>query len=642
MIKNRHSEVYDIETIASIFSYVGLNIDTEEIVKFVLHKDKFELIDFIQHLKTLKGQIGFNNLSFDYPIIHFIIKNHNEWLWSLEENKLSRQDIISLIYQEAQRIINNQNTEGFFSSIRDKDVLIPQLDLFKVWHYNNKARMTSLKALEISMNYPNVLDMPIEHTEANVNLNQIDEILEYNINDVLATYEFYKRSLDKISLRKQIKFKYGLSCINYSDSKIGESLLLELYSKQTKTNPWEIKKLRSNRPVINIKEILFDYIKFNSKEFNKILDFFNELVVRNGKTKDLFQENVIYKGFQYDYGVGGIHGCIESGVYSSDKDYVIIDADVASLYPSIAIKNKLYIDHLGETFIDLYDKDIVKERIAAKRAKNMAISDALKLSANSVYGKSNEATSFLYDPKYTMSTTINGQLLLSMLAEMLVDNLSNIIVLQINTDGITVKIHRSQVLIYYMICDLWQSITNLELEYVDYSKMIIRDVNNYIAVKLDGKAKYKGAFEIDKVVGNEPAYHKDNSFRIIPIALSDYFIKQIPIEETIFNHKNIYDFCGRQKFGRDSYGEIHSIINNQVVIDKQQKNVRYYISKSGKVFIKQYTKGTSEIINKGFQVEIFNKFVEKDFDDYKIDYSFYIKECKKIIDILEPKQMALF
>lgn len=634
---NRNTEVYDLETLKSCFTYTGFNIDTNEVIQFVLHKDRFELIELIKHLKTLKGQIGFNNINFDYPIIHYILNNYKKWI---SNSDFTNRLIVELIYQEAQRLINNQNQEGFFSSVRDKDVLIKQLDLFKVWHYNNKARSTSLKALEISMNYPNVMDMPISHTEGNIILEQIDSILEYNLNDVLATYEFYKKSLDKIALRKQIQSKYNIPCINYSDSKIGESLLLELYSKQTNSNPWDIKKMRSYRSSINFNDIVFDYIKFESKEFNDLLDYFKSLSITS--TKGAFAKSVVYKGFQYDYGTGGIHGCIESGVYESDDNYIIIDADVASLYPNVAIKNRLYIEHLGETFIDLYDKDIVQERIRAKKAGEMSISDALKLSANSVYGKSNDENSFLYDPKYTMATTINGQLLLTMLAEMIVSTIDGVTVLQINTDGITIKIPKFYETLYYNICKDWENITNLELEYVYYSKMIIRDVNNYMAISDKGKLKYKGAFEIDKVVGNEPAYHKDNSFRIVPIAISEYFVNNIPIEETIYNHKDIYDFCGRQKFGRDSYGEIHYLKDNKIVVEKQQKNVRYYISKSKKVFIKNYIKGSSEMINKGYEVEIFNKYIEKDIKEYNINYSFYIKEANKIIDVLLPKQVNLF
>ena len=479
-------EIYDLETLASCFTYTGYDINTNKVNQFVLHRDKFELLELVQHLKSLRGQIGFNNEDFDYPIEHYILKNWKKWLANYRENE---SKIINIIYDESQRLINNQNKEGFFPSINKKDVIIPQLDLFRIWHYNNKARMTSLKALEISMNYPNVMDMPIDHSNKNVSLEDVKMILDYNLNDVLATYEFYKKSKDKIDLRKSIKSKYGLNCINYSDSKIGEALLLKLYCDELNLNPYDIKKLRTERSCIYVKEIIFDYIDFKSKEFNELLEYFKGIEIK--QTKNAFKKSVLYKGFQYDYGTGGIHGCIKSGVYTSNEEYILIDADVASLYPNVAIKNRLFVEHLGETFIDLYDKDIVQERIRAKKAGEMSISDALKLSANSVYGKSNDKYSFLYDPQYTMATTINGQLLLTMLSESLVDNIRNITMIQANTDGITVRIPRSEQDLYYRLCKEWELKTNLELEYVEYSKMIIRDVNNYSAVTTKGKTKYK-------------------------------------------------------------------------------------------------------------------------------------------------------
>lgn len=624
--------VYDIETLKGCFTYTAINKDTEEIYQYVLHKDRSDWDKLIQHLEQCKGQIGFNNISFDYPVIHFIL--------TCLDGSMSREFIINQIYNKAQEIIQAQDEDKFNSQIRERDWKIHQLDLFKMWHFNNKARKTSLKALEISMNFPNVMEMEIEHTKEDITLEEVNHILEYNLNDVLATYEFYKRSKDKIDLRKQLNKTYNISCLNWSDSRIGEQLILKLYCDKTEQSIWDVKEMRTYRPKIDFNNLIFNYIKYDSKEFNNLLNKLKNTSI--SKTKGGFEESVIYKGFKYDLGQGGIHGCIKPGIYESDENYIIIDADVASLYPNIAIKNGLYIRHLGKEFIDLYDKEIVQKRLQAKKEGNKSIADALKLSANSVYGKSNDINSFLYDPQYTMATTINGQLLLLMLAEMLVDRIKDITVLQINTDGITVKLFNNNKTInsYYNICKQWEKFTNLELEYAEYSKMVIRDVNNYLAVYTNGKVKYKGAFEIDK------EFHKDNSFRIIQLALSDYFVKGIPVEQTIKNHRNIYDFCGRQKFTKDSYGEIHEIRYNDNNAyhhkEKQQKNVRYYISNSKTTFVKVYTKGSTEIINKGYNVTIFNKFEEKKWENYNINYSFYIKECYKIIQTIEDKQLDLF
>lgn len=132
---NRELWVYDVETLKSCFTYSAINVDTQEIVQFVLHKDRWEISQLMKHLfySNIKGQIGFNNLNFDYPILHFIYKNANN------------SNLVELIYQEAQRIIEEQNRPEFNSivAIKQSEVLIPQLDLFKMWHYNNKARATS-------------------------------------------------------------------------------------------------------------------------------------------------------------------------------------------------------------------------------------------------------------------------------------------------------------------------------------------------------------------------------------------------------------------------------------------------------------------------------------------------------------------
>lgn len=319
---NREIWVYDIETLKSCFTYTAINVDTEEIVSYVLHKDKFELIKLIAHLNSCKGQVGFNNINFDYPIIHFILTEHDDWL------DFSNEETIDLIYRKAQWIIEIQNQENFneIVAIRTKDVKIPQLDLFKLWHYNNKARRTSLKALQISMNYPNVMESPIEHTKDDITLEEVKDILEYNLNDVLSTYEFYKKSREKINLRQNLKNKFNLKCTNFSDSKIGESLMLKLYCEKTNKDYWEVKQQRTYRNEINFNDCILPYIQFKSKEFSDLLQYLRNQKITN--TKGAIEESVIYKEFKYDFGTGGIHGCIKPGVYESGTNYLIVDADV--------------------------------------------------------------------------------------------------------------------------------------------------------------------------------------------------------------------------------------------------------------------------------------------------------------------------
>ena len=210
---------------------------------------------------------------------------------------------------------------------------------------------------------------------------------------------------------------------------------LKLYCNETAKDFWEVKEQRTNRAFINLGDIIFDYIQFDSTDFNKLLDKYKQKVIV--ETKGAVEESVIHKGFKYDFGSGGIHGAIKSGVYKSDSEYIIKSCDVASLYPSLAVVNRLYPEHLGESFCTVY-KRILDLRVLAKSNGDSVMSDGFKLALNSVYGKSNDVNSFLYDPKYTMSITINGQLLLTMLAESLY-KIPDSTMIMINTDGIEIK-----------------------------------------------------------------------------------------------------------------------------------------------------------------------------------------------------------
>lgn len=147
----------------------------------------------------------------------------------------------------------------------------------------------------------------------------------------MATYEFYLKTVEngKIDLRKKIQAKYGLNCLNWNNGKIGENLLLELFCNKTNSNPYEVKKMRSNRLKIALKDCIPNNISFNSLEFNNLLNFFKKQEVNADNLKKVLDYNLVYKGIQYFYGAGGIHGVIKPGIYESDNQYIIKSCDVA-------------------------------------------------------------------------------------------------------------------------------------------------------------------------------------------------------------------------------------------------------------------------------------------------------------------------
>ena len=621
--------IYDIEIFQGFHSCTFLNRDDpNDIRQFVLHSsrnDFWEYIDFL--LNNVSGLIGFNNINFDYPLIHYILENKEFFSYIWIEETLNR------IYKQSQIIIQSE-----FSEIPEWKILIPQLDLYRINHFDNAAKRTSLKAVEIAMNFPTVVDLPISFDHI-VQTDEIQKILDYNLNDVKATYEFYKLNIEEIEMRKALSKEFNINLLNANEPKIGSEIFAKLLSEEMDIPIRELKQMRTYRNGIKLKDCMLPYIKFYTKEFSNLLDDYKSKVIN--ETKNAIEQSVIYKGFKYDFGLGGLHGCIKPGVYKSDNEYIIHDIDVASFYPNLAIINKFKPQHLGEAFTSIY-KRMYEERKAAP--KGSAKNGGLKLALNGSFGKSNDLYSFFYDPMFTMQITVNGQLLLSMLAEEIVRYI-DCIVLQVNTDGITLKYNKKDLDRVQGIMDWWQGLTGLQLESEFYDLMVIRDVNNYLAKTIKGKAKYKGAFEIIPMANGKKVYWKDTGMRIVPIALSEYFLNNIPIKETIINHKDIFDFCKRFKTTEGWKSEIRYLDYTEdnipyQRIDKQQKNTRYFISTKGSTLMKVHKDKRESNIEKGFLITLFNK--QFDSNNYMINYNYYIAECNKIIDVIEDKQLTLF
>lgn len=632
-------EVYDIETLSNLFTYTGFDATNKQWYQFVISKWRNDIELLYSHLfRTKIWMCGYNNESFDYPVIHHLINHYDEY------KDLDGEEIAQKLYKKSQEIIDQE-----YSMIADRNKFIPQIDLFRIWHYSNPARATSLKDLEIAMRMDNVEEMPIHHSQQ-CSESDIDFILSYNKNDVKATYLFllitfgktdyslYKGK-NKIELRQKLKKKFNIPCLNWPDVKIGEQLMLKLYSNKTGIDSYQLKKLGGTpRNKIDLKDCIPHWANFETDEFNSIKNKFINTTITS--IKGSFSESVIYHGIKMDYGTGGLHSCTEPGIYSADDYWMILDEDVGSLYPSLAIQLGLYPEHLGPEFLEIYDKDIVSVRLAEKvkpkKERDMVIMEGFKLSANGIYGKSGEESSALYDPLYTMQTTIGGQMFISLWTEKLVKAIPEIKFLQHNTDGITYLLPRKDLEKAKAVSKEMTDLTGLYIEDNIYTKMIIRDVNNYLAVYEDGSTKLKGCFEIDK------EYHKDPSMRIVPIALKEYFVNGTPIEQTINNHDDIFDFCLRLKTNVKSTPYFRYIHNNEIVNQKLDRTTRYYVSNNGGIINKEFDATRSSGVNIGYTVTLFNKYIEKPIKDYNINYNFYISEAYKIKNAVDNGQLSLF
>jgi hypothetical protein len=243
-----------------------------------------------------------------------------------------------------------------------------------------------------------------------------------------------------------------------------------------------------------------------------------------------------------------------------------------------------------------------------------------------------------------MQTTINGQLLLSMLVEKLLIKIPESILLQTNTDGATFKFKKEYLPLYEEICKEWEGITKLVLEYADYKAMFISDVNNYISVYTNGKTKCKGRFEWEDLQNHKYTHlHKNKSHLVVAKAVYNYYVNDIEPEEYLKTNKNILDYCAGVKIkGNWEFNEL-KLDKDQLSTEPLQKTIRYYISNTGSKIVKQ-NKGDSRKIEieagKWLQT-VFNKYEEKPFEDYNINYDYYLFNIRKKINSIKPDIVQL-
>lgn len=612
---------YDIETFLSIFCVV---------FKFKDRYKTFEISERIDQEKELKAFlkegvekgwffVGFNNVRFDAQVLQWILNGKGGL------SKLSGAEKAASIMEFASGVITKINNREFPPFSEDK-LQIKQIDLFLQNHYNNLARSTSLKWLEYSMNWRKIQDLPYKFDEI-LESNKFDDVIEYCINDVDATDEFFNKSKQLIELRfAQHSQNPDLNLMNKSDSSIGEILFLDMMSQKLNIEKKILKNKQTHHSKIKLKDVILPYINFTTAEFNSVLDYFKEQEIES--TKGVFKHILNYKGIEYVYGVGGIHSSWDNKIFESDDETIILDLDVKSFYPNISIRNKFYPKHLSEAFCVLYEELYdMRTKIPKSNPQNTSI----KLLLNSCYGKSGDSYSFLYDKFFQMCITVNGQLLLSMLIERL-SLIDGVEIISSNTDGTTIKLSVKKKQEVYNVWKWFESITKLELEHAVYKKIFIRDVNNYMAIYDNNKVKYKGAFEIDV------EYHKNRSSRITQIAVKRYFVDGIPVEQTVKNHlsgvlyeeienQGIYDFCIGKKIKSNQNYTLET--DSEVIKNIEDKVIRFYVSSGGVFLYKNYNDGRKEVTVGNNKVTMFMDYYES--EDYDIDYNYYIDQANRII-----------
>ena len=632
-MKNDNVIVYDIETMQELFLVVCM-VPGKAGKSFQVSKWKNQLDSFVRYTEENSDAywVGYNNLRFDSQVVEWILRNYDNW------HELSNLEITARIAQKAADVIHDANYD-VFPEYREHELTLKQIDLFKIHHYDNKNRMVSLKRLEFEMDLENIEEMPIHHTKTNMTKEEIDLTIDYCYNDVDATYEFYKITLgntdhplykgnNQIELRQDIFEEFGIPCLNYSDSKIGDEMIKKYYCSEKGIEYKELPKKGYFRKSIDVKNCIAKYVTFETTQLKDFLKKINKMQLG---LQDDFKEHIDFYGNVYSFMKGGLHTENKPKVFEADEEYEIIDWDVSSYYPAIIINNGKFPAHLGKEFLrgykQMFDKRLELKPLAKKDKRIKGIVGALKLAVNSVYGKSSDMQNWIYDRQLTMFTTITGELSLMMLIEKYETN--DIHVISANTDGVTIKIKKDLIPLMHEINEWWSDLTQYELERTDYSKIIFSTVNDYLAIKTDGEIKKKGDFLTDFEL------HKNKSARIVPIALEHYFVSGIPVDETIRNHSNLYDFCLRQKATRSFHYEGTNRLTGEVTV--YDKLIRYYISTDGEKILKvknpecQTRAAAVSQVEAGEWLATVCNFLPKNSKVDNINYNYYIEKANRII-----------
>lgn len=657
IIRGKIVYVYDIEVFQNIFHCSVKNTETNDIYKFEISERKNQLRELVKFFKQVDKYItwgdyyttniniptniifcGYNNLHYDNPIINYIIEY---------EDKLMQYNIptiCSSIFNLSKTITTSSEDNIDEWKHWKYQIWFDTFDILTML-YSNKLRV-GLKEIQVTMQYPNVQEFVCDWTKP-LPLEDFDSMIDYNINDIESTSELLNRCKKDVDLRIAIEDEYGVRVLSKDGVNIGMKILTQKYLEKTGLTWWDIKDLRSPMSVIPLKDIILPFIKYDSPILQRVLDDMKNQIVSPGRKG--YENKFVFNNLRYSVGVGGIHSVNSPEIIIPRDDEMLIDIDVASLYPSMLIEYEFYPRHLGKEFLEVY-KQIKDERIEAKHNGDKVKNETLKLALNGLSGNLQNEHNFCYSPFAVMQIRINGQLLLLMLAEKLTQIGCRIV--QANTDGLFVLLKKDAYSKVNSICREWEQLTKLTLEEDRFKAMYQYAINDYFAITEDNKVKEKGMFITTVKLG------KGLTPKIIPKAVISFFKDGIPVEDTIKNCTDIRDFLMSEKTGKQWHVEYMN--------EEQQRTNRFYASTNGGYLWKWKDTGhkEGEIITytepyvgerkykasaRQYQnmltasgVTLLNKFDDKPIEERKINYRYYIMEAYKIIRDLKPLQLSLW
>ena len=622
-IKDKTVLVYDIESFPNLFTCSILNSENNKLITYEISEDKNDLGKIVALFQLKEFYFcGFNNKSYDDVLINYLIIRFDDlrykpifeitWLIKSMSDKIIKEPVANWIDYKHAYLFNSFDLMTMIFSAKNR---------------------VGLKELEVTMGFYNVMEYEGDFSK-NVPKDIKDKVIEYNQNDVLATGKLLNLKKNDIELRLKLNEKYKINVLSKDNVNMGMEILKKEYLEKTNKTWDDIKDLKTPCQLVPFKNIIFDFIQYTTPPLQKLLEKLKKVSI-DPNNKD-FREVFEIGGVVHNISLGGLHSINNAEIIIPNEDELLLDYDVDSFYPSCLIVNNLYPKHLGIEFVDIY-KNIRDERVEAKKNKNSFLADAFKYAINGLSGNLQSQYSWTYDPELVVKLRINCQLMILMLIEKF--DLLGAKIVQSNTDGILIKIKKSLLPEIEKAKDEWCKLTKLSMSKEEFERFYQYDVNNYIGVKKgftetkDPELIKKKGFFVDEI-----NLGKGMSPKVIAKSLINYFVYNISPEETLKEDKDISDYLTYQRVSRDFIVEYNG--------EKALHINRFYMSTNGGILIKYKMekggKAQATRLCATSPVTIYNKFEDKPFEEYKVNYRYYKNEIYKIINELEINQLSLF
>ena len=529
--------IYDIE----VFKHDWLVVfrEPDKLGHVVIHNNNNHLLrEFLKAPDIMIG--GFNNKHYDDWVLLTMInggsnvevKKHNDWII----NGGAGWEFPFILFQK-----KPFNSFDLRDDIADKGLSL-------------KAIEGNLKLPIVESSVPFDIDRPLTPAE-------LKEVTTYCKHDVDATVQLYfARKKNYIDAKALVADMYHVpkeKALGLTNAKLS-ALVLE--AKKVDRSDERDYKLPPNIDPAFIPK--------------KILDFFLQITDKNIPDAKLFGAGKGAKGLTLDviiktakgscpvtYAWGGVHGAKPCVTVEQKGSMLLINQDVASLYPNSMINFGYCSRSMADP--EAYEK-LVKKRLGYKHAGDKEKAGALKLVVNTVYGAMLNVYNDLADRWAGRSVCISNQLAMTVLIVQLAQNCQTIDFVNINTDGIMYTIDMQEEEKAEAIVQTWSEITKFEMERDDFVKVIQKDVNNYIGIKADGSFKTKGGY-VSLYNGGD---FKTNSLQIIHRAIVDYLVKGIDPAQTIKACDEIFQFQQIVKTGSTYDGAFQYINGERVPIQK--------------------------------------------------------------------------